>query len=171
MSERQYVEPDCIRLQQEPEYYRQHVQRTFQHASNGDVKLFKALKVGYSAMYTHRKTDLGNDNVFLNGTLINPVTRVYDDDGELAYYPSAYCSGFMQINPHFYTSDKYLENQSFRDRAFFNFYADWTIIDGLNFRTSLTPDLQFVESGAYNSPYMNLMSYTRCHIINRQRSR
>lgn len=126
---------------------------------NGDVKLFKALKVGYSAMYTHRKTDLGNDNVFLNGTLINPVTRVYDDDGELAYYPSAYCSGFMQINPHFYTSDKYLENQSFRDRAFFNFYADWTIIDGLNFRTSLTPDLQFVESGAYNSPYMNLMSY------------
>lgn len=125
---------------------------------NGDIKLFKNLKVGYSAMYSHRKTDQGNDEVFQSGTLVNPVTRVYDDVGKLQYYPSAYCSGFMQINPHFYTSDEYLEKQSFRDRAFFNLYADWDIIDGLNFRTSLTPDLQFVEDGGYNSPYMNLMS-------------
>lgn len=126
---------------------------------NGDVKLFKNLKIGYSAMYSHRKTNAGNDNVFLNGTLLNPVTRKYDEDGKLQYYPSAFCESFMQINPHYYTSDEYLEKQSFRDRAFFNFYIDWDILDGLNFRTSLTPDLQFVEDGGYNSPYMNLMSY------------
>ena len=33
------------------------------------------------------------------------------------------------------------------------------IIKGLSFRTSLTPDFQFIEGGSYNSPYMNLMSY------------
>ena len=126
---------------------------------NGDVRLFDRLKLGYSAMYSHRKTDNGNNSVFLNGTTLNPVTRIYDEEGALQYYPSPYCESFMQINPKYYVSDEYLENQSFRDRAFFNFSAELDIIDGLSFRTSLTPDFQFIEDGNYNSPYMNLMSY------------
>lgn len=126
---------------------------------NGDVRLFDRLKLGYSAMYSHRKTDNGNNSVFINGTTLNPVTRIYDDEGALQYYPSPYCESFMQINPKYYVSDEYLENQSFRDRAFFNFSAELDIIDGLSFRTSLTPDFQFIEDGNYNSPYMNLMSY------------
>lgn len=126
---------------------------------NGDIKLFEMLQTGYSAMYSHRKTDLGNDAVFLNGTLLNPVTKKYGDDGKILYYPSPYCESYQQINPHFYTRDEYLENQSFRDRVFFNFYIDWNIWDELSFRSSLTPDLQFMEDGRYNSPYMNLMSY------------
>lgn len=97
---------------------------------NGDVRLFDRLKLGYSAMYSHRKTDNGNNSVFLNGTTLNPVTRIYDEEGALQYYPSPYCESFMQINPKYYVSDEYLENQSFRDRAFFNFSAELVIIDG-----------------------------------------
>jgi len=126
---------------------------------NGDIQLFKMLKVGYSTMLSHTKRSLGEDNVFLVGTLLNPVTEIYDEAGQYKYYPSPYCESFMQINPHYYTKDEYLENKSYRDRVFLNVYADWDIIGGLNFRTSLTPDFQFIEDGKYNSPYMNQMSY------------
>ena len=34
---------------------------------------------------------------FQNGTTLNPVTRIYDDQGALQYYPSPYCESFMQI--------------------------------------------------------------------------
>ena len=126
---------------------------------NGDVKLFDRLKLSYSAMYSHRTTNNGNNSVFLNGTVLNPVTRIYEESGSLQYYPSSYCESYQQINPKYYVSDEYLQNQSFRDRAFFNFSAELDIIKGLSFRTSLTPDFQFIEGGSYNSPYMNLMSY------------
>lgn len=131
----------------------------FSFRINGDVKLFENFQIGYSSMYSHRKTDSGNDNVFLNGTLLNPVTKNRDENGNLKYYPSPYNESYQQINPNFYTSDEYLENQSVRDRIFLNFFFDWDIWGGFSFRSSVTPDLQFIENGQYNSPYMNLMSY------------
>lgn len=126
---------------------------------NGDIKLLKNLKMGYSTMLSHTNRSLGNDEVFRTGTLINPVTKIYDEAGKYKYYPSPHCVGFLQINPYYYISDEYLENKQSRDRIFLNLYADWNISENLNFRTSLTPDYQFIEEGNYNSPYINLMTY------------
>ena len=124
---------------------------------NGDIKLLKNVTMGYSAMFSHSVRDIGSDDwenaVFRFGTVMNPITRIYDNNGTLLQFPSPFCDSQTQFNPKYYADNQYLENKSFRNRAFFNLYAEWEIIDGLTYRTSFTPDWQFIENGSYKSPY------------------
>ena len=122
---------------------------------NGDIQISDGLSAGYSTMASHSKRDLGSNSVFSQGTLINPVTRVYDEDGEMLFYPSTYTEAYQQTNPLFDIDSKNIENQSFRDRLFFNLFAEWEVISGLKFKSSLTSDWQFLEDGSYYSPTTN----------------
>ena len=119
---------------------------------NGDIEISKNLTVGYSTMLSNSQNELGNDNVFYTGSLINPITRAYDESGELLFSPSSYCLGFQQANPLFDTDKENVDVQRLRDRIYFNLFGKWEIINGLSFRTSLTSDWQFVENGTFYSP-------------------
>lgn len=119
---------------------------------NGDIKLADGISVGYSTMASHSKRDNGTNGVFYWGSVMNPVTRAYDENGEKLYYPSTYAEAYQQTNPLFDIDSDNLENQSFRDRIFFNLFAEWEMIPGLTLRSSLTSDWQFLEDGSYNSP-------------------
>jgi TonB-linked SusC/RagA family outer membrane protein len=122
---------------------------------NGDIKIFDGLSAGYSTMTSHSKRDNGSNSVFSLGSTLNPVTRAFNENGEKIYYPSTYCEAYQQTNPLFDIDSENLENQSFRDRLFFNMFAEWEIISGLEFRSSLTTDWQFLEDGSYNSSTTN----------------
>lgn len=122
---------------------------------NGDLNITDKFSLGYSSMLAHSVRDNGASNVFLQGALTPPVGKAYHDDGELRFYPSTYAQSFVQSNPLFEIDDKYLENKSLRDRVFFNLFASWKIIKGLEFKSMLTTDWQFLDGGSYYSSTSN----------------
>ena len=119
---------------------------------NGDIKVTDNIMIGYSTMASHSKRDNGDDYVFYAASILNPITQVYDDNGEILFYPSTISESFQQTSPLFDIDSKNLENQSFRDRVFFNVFGEWEMISGLKFKSSLTADWQFLQDGNYYSP-------------------
>ncbi len=119
---------------------------------NGDINVTDKVSVGYSVMASHSKRDNGTNIVFYSGSLLNPVTRAFDDNGEKLFYPSTYAEAYQQTNPLFDIDSKNIEDQSFRDRVFFNIFAEWEPIAKLKFKSNLTTDWQFLQDGNYYSP-------------------
>lgn len=119
---------------------------------NGDLKITENLLLGYSTMASHSTRDNGSNIVFYWGSLLNPVTRAYDEDGNNLFYPSTFAEAYQQTNPLFEIDNRNLESKSLRDRIFFNMYAEWELLKGLKFRSSLTSDWQFVVDGNYFGP-------------------
>ncbi|GAB3262425.1 TonB-dependent receptor [Larkinella harenae] len=120
---------------------------------NGDLKISPKLALGYSTMLSHSVNDMGDpDNVFRYGNILDPLTKVYNDDGTLRFYPNGWYESVLHSNPLFDTDKANIERKTTRDRLFFNFFFNWDIARGLSFRSSLTPDWQFIETGQYWGP-------------------
>ncbi|WP_153800569.1 SusC/RagA family TonB-linked outer membrane protein [Foetidibacter luteolus] len=119
---------------------------------NGDVRLSDKFSIAYTAMYNHSIRDLGDNNTFKYGNVLDPLTKAYDDNGNPLFYPNGWYATVLHSNPLFDLEDINLERKNFRDRIFINVNLNWEILQGLSFKSSVTPDLQFIEQGEYWGP-------------------
>jgi TonB-linked SusC/RagA family outer membrane protein len=119
---------------------------------NGDMELHSNVTVGYSSLLALTTRDNGENGVWMYGTTLDPLTKVYGDDGKMLFYNSGWYQTVLHSNPMFDTQKENVDSKNKRSRVLLSLYADWKIIDGLKFRTSLTYDLSSIETGQYNSP-------------------
>lgn len=118
---------------------------------NGDMELAKNFKVGYSSLLAMTTRNNGDKNVWKYGTVIDPLTQVYDENGDMRFYNSGWYQTVLHSNPMFDTNKDNVDDKEKRTRVLLNLFADWEIIKGLKFRTSLTYGLSGIENGIYKS--------------------
>ena len=118
---------------------------------NGDMELAKNLTVGYSSLLALTTRNNGDNSVWKYGTVIDPLTEVYDENGDMRFYNSGWYQTVLHSNPLFDTDKNNVDNKEKRTRILLNLFADWEIIKGLKFRTSLTYGLSSIENGVYKS--------------------
>jgi TonB-linked SusC/RagA family outer membrane protein len=118
---------------------------------NGDLDLSPNLSVGYSSLLAVSTRNNGDNNTWGYGTLIDPLTQVYDKNGDLLFYNSGWYQTLLHSNPIFDTKKENVDSKDKRSRTLLNMFANWEIINGLKFRTSLTYDLSSIEAGRYYS--------------------
>lgn len=122
---------------------------------NGDMELAKNLTVGYSSLLALTTRNNGDNSVWKYGTVIDPLTEVYDENGDMRFYNSGWYQTVLHSNPLFDTDKNNVDTKEKRTRILLNLFADWEIIKGLKFRTSLTYGLSSIENGVYKSSYFS----------------
>lgn len=118
---------------------------------NGDMELTRNLTIGYSSLLALTTRNNGDDSVWKYGTVLDPVTEVYDENGDMRFYNSGWYQTLLHSNPMFDTDKNNIDNKEKRTRVLLNLYADWEIIKGLKFKTSLTYGMSAIENGIYRS--------------------
>lgn len=128
---------------------------------NGDMELAKNLTIGYSSLLAlttrHNGDKIGDDerkeenSVWKYGSVLDPLTEVYDENGDPRFYNSGWYQTVLHSNPMFDADPNHVDNKEKRTRILLNLYADWQIINGLKFRTSLTFSQSGIDNGLYKS--------------------
>ncbi|MDR0748289.1 MAG: TonB-dependent receptor [Tannerellaceae bacterium] len=118
---------------------------------NGDMELAKNLTIGYSSLLALTTRNNGDNSVWKYGTVLDPLTEAYDENGEMRFYNSGWYQTVLHSNPMFDIDKKNVDNKEKRTRILLNLFADWEIISGLKFRTSLTYGMSAIENGIYRS--------------------
>ncbi|MCD8044982.1 MAG: TonB-dependent receptor [Tannerellaceae bacterium] len=117
---------------------------------NGDMELAPNLSLGYSSLMAITTRQHGAEgNVWKYGTVIDPLTKIYDDNGEMLFYNSGWYQTVLHSNPIYDTYIDNVENKETRIRNVLNLFADWQIIDGLTFKTNFTFDHSSIDHGKY----------------------
>ncbi len=116
-----------------------------------DLELTKDLTIGYSTMIARSETNFGDNSVWRFGTRMDPLSELYDENGLLKFYTNGWMQTFVHSNPMYDTKKENVNSRQLRNRFLGNLYADWNIVSGLKFKTSLTYDNSGMESGAYFS--------------------
>jgi TonB-linked SusC/RagA family outer membrane protein len=127
---------------------------TFERISGrftGDLDLTRTVKMGYSASLTHSLRENGDGNVWRNGTLLDPLTEVYDENGAMRFYNSGWNINALHSNPIFDTKRENVDSETKRDRMLGNAYISWLFAQNMTFRSSLTYDYTSLEEGGYYS--------------------
>lgn len=117
----------------------------------GDLDVTKTLKTGYSASIMESLRETGDASVWRNGTLLDPLTEVYDENGDMRFYNSGWNFNLLHSNPIFDTKRENVDSQSKRNRMLGNAYISWSFFKNLTFRSSLTYDYTGIEDGGYFS--------------------
>ncbi|MCD8178322.1 MAG: SusC/RagA family TonB-linked outer membrane protein [Tannerellaceae bacterium] len=117
---------------------------------NGDMELAPNLSLGYSSLMAITTRQHGAEgNVWRYGTVIDPLTKIYDDNGEMLFYNSGWYQTVLHSNQIYDTYIDHVENKETRTRNVLNLFADWQIIDGLTFKTNFTFDHSSIDHGKY----------------------
>jgi TonB-linked SusC/RagA family outer membrane protein len=118
---------------------------------NGDMELAKNFTIGYSSLLALTTRNNGDNSAWKYGTVLDPLTEVYDENGEMRFYNSGWYQTVLHSNPMFDIDKNNVDNKEKRTRILLNLFADWEIISGLKFRTSLTYGMSAIENGVYRS--------------------
>lgn len=127
---------------------------TFERISGrftGDLELTNEFTLGYTASITYSLRENGDANIWRNGTLLDPLTEVYDENGEMRFFNSGWNINSLHSNPIFDTKRENVDSQTKRNRMLGNAYFSWSLIKDLTFRSSLTYDYTGIEEGSYFS--------------------
>ena len=127
---------------------------TFERISGrftGDLDLTKTVKLGYSASITHSLRENGDPSLWRNGTLLDPLTEVYDENAKMLFYNSGWNQNLLHSNPIFDTKRENVDSETKRDRMLGNAYISWQFAENLTFKSSLTYDYTGTEEGGYYS--------------------
>jgi len=118
----------------------------------GDIELAKQFTLGYSVNFAHSITNVGDDSVWRSGTRMDPLSELYNENGDLNFYTNKWMQDYTMPNPIYDTRKENVDVQNKRNNASANLYSDWDITKELKFKTSLTYNYSSTESGAYFSP-------------------
>lgn len=118
---------------------------------NGDMELAKNFTVGYSSLLALTTRNNGDNSVWKYGTVLDPLTEVYDTNGDMRFYNSGWYQTVLHSNPMFDTNKENIDDKAKRTRILLNLYADWNLSTDLKFRTSLTYGFSSIENGIYRS--------------------
>ena len=122
----------------------------------GDMDLHKNVVLGYSISVSHAHRDIGDANVWRMGTRMDPISEVYDADGNLNAYTNKWMLDKSLVNPILDTQKENVDVQNKRNNVSGNLNLNWEIIKGLKFKTTFTYSFAVTESGAYfvhNNPH------------------
>lgn len=98
-----------------------------------DHQLFRNVQIGTNIIYSY--VDKNNRYSPLGQAIkIIPISRPYDDNGNLVSYPSPGYS--TQMNPLLDDLEGMRVDNTVNERFFGSFYANWTIVKGLLYRTT-----------------------------------
>ncbi|MEK6479364.1 TonB-dependent receptor [Catalinimonas sp. 4WD22] len=105
---------------------------------NVDFAVTDWLNVGVNAQYTNR--DQSTVPASMNFSSISPYSRIYDEDGNLEWYPHGYS---IVTNPliNYYGQEKYEKTHS----LFAAMFADVALPFGFNYRVSFQPRMEFAK--------------------------
>lgn len=78
---------------------------------NGDMELAKNLTVGYSSLLALTTRNNGDNSVWKYGTVIDPLTEVYDENGDMRFYNSGWYQTVLHSNPLFDTDKNNVDNK------------------------------------------------------------
>jgi len=104
---------------------------------NFEMNVYKNIKVGTDAVYSHSLQDAGWSDVFDGYGLksFNPIASPYNDDGTLALFPT---NNTRTPNP--VTNFGHTKRVVKQDRFLGNYYVDVSFLKGFDFRSSLGID-------------------------------
>jgi TonB-linked SusC/RagA family outer membrane protein len=117
----------------------------------GDIDFSKNLTLGYSLSFAHSIRNLGDDRVWRMGTRMDPVSEVYDAEGNLNFYTNKWMQDAVLSNPMFDTKKENADAEVKGNNLSANIYADWEFVKGLKLKSSFTFDATSTETGAYFS--------------------
>lgn len=123
--------------------------RRFTGRFTGEMELHRKFMLGYSVSvaYTHR--DVGDANVWRMGMRMDPLSELYDEEGNLNVYTNKWMRDNTMVNPIYDTKKENVDVQRKRNNISGNLNANWTIIDGLKFKSTFTYSFSSTEAGAY----------------------
>ncbi len=111
---------------------------------NTDAQLTNYLKVGMNAHFSSK--DESNVAVNLNDVAIqSPYGQLYDDNGELTWYPHGY-SGITNPFMNYFSYDKYNKTQN----LFANIYGELILPFGFSFKTSFINRFDWTKNFYFN---------------------
>ena len=87
---------------------------------NGDMELAKNLTVGYSSLLALTTRNNGDNSVWKYGTVIDPLTEVYDENGDMRFYNSGWYQTVLHSNPLFDTDKNNVDNKEKPTRILLN---------------------------------------------------
>jgi TonB-linked SusC/RagA family outer membrane protein len=118
-----------------------------------DNELTKNLTIGYSGLVTGTNRNFTGNEAWRYGTRADPLSEVYDADGQMNFYTNSFMRTFNINNPIFDTKKENVDVVGKRDRLLANFYADWKLNKYLKVRTTATLDKTAMENGNYFGPF------------------
>lgn len=121
----------------------------------GDMELHKKFSMGYSLNVAHADRNLGDDNVWRMGTRMDPISELYNEEGEMNVYTNKWMKDNTLVNPIFDTDKENVDVQNKRNSISGNLNANWNILEGLKFKTTFTYSFSSTEAGAYFGPNSN----------------
>lgn len=111
---------------------------------NTDAKVTNYLKIGMNAQFSSK--DESNVTVNLNNiALQSPYGELYDENGELNWYPHG-DSGVTNPLMNYFSYDKYNKTQN----LFANIYGELTLPFGFSFKTSFINRLDWTKNFYFN---------------------
>jgi len=119
--------------------------------------LNKTFKVGASLYGTYTDLNLGSGEAFRSAYRLRPTGSAYNADGSDRFF--AYESEAQITNPAFDFENEVRKTQYVRMLP--NLFAEVSVLKGLKFRTSFTPDLTFQRSGTYTDTFSKIGAGTR----------
>lgn len=113
---------------------------------NIDQRIGKRLKVGASTLATFSIQNGEDTNPFGNALPENPLGVPYDENGQLIFLPT---NDGLRTNPLSEIVPGAIVNERRRSRIFSSLYAEYQILEGLNFKVNFGPDLQYQRRGDF----------------------
>lgn len=115
----------------------------------GDLEFSKRFLIGYSVSLAHSVRDLGENNVWRNGTRMDPLSELYDEEGNMNIYTNKWMRDATMVNPIFDTKKENVDVQIIRNNISANVYADWELLKDLKLKSSFTYNCSSTETGSY----------------------
>ena len=113
-----------------------------------DHELLRTLKMGVSITYTYKDQNTRRDPMNMANKIV-PLSKPYDEKGELVYYPAP---GFnSQMNPLVDDEPDAVKDNTKATRFFGSLYLNWNITKDILFRTTLGADALNSRRGYYTA--------------------
>ena len=115
-----------------------------------DHSLSKKVKIGTNITFNYKDVNTRRDPLNMANKIV-PISKPYDDNGELVMYPSpGYTS---QVNPLIDDVNGALKDNTTGTRFFGSMYLNWNVTKDLFFRTTIGVDVNNSRRGYYTSKY------------------
>ena len=121
----------------------------------GEMQLHDKFSMGYSINLALTNREVGDANVWRMGMRMDPLSELYDEEGNMNFYTNKWMRDASLGNPIFDTKKENVDVQKNRTNISGNLNANWEIIDGLKFKTTFTYGFYASEDGAYFGPNSN----------------
>lgn len=119
---------------------------------NLDHQLSKKIKVGMSTLFSNSLQNWGSSSVISEAVNQTPLGMPYDDEGKLIFLP---ISDGIRSNPlNELVEGKRVDERKF-NRIFSSIYAQVDIIDGLQYKFLVGPDIRYRTRGTFDGQFTN----------------